>query len=202
MAIETFDDIKIKEVERMTSRRLTKEGDGIVEYDENGKANGTWYQFKDGKLVSLNTCKDGQSDGLQIIFDEHEKPQFVAYADHVAFKDYKSSVHYSKVGSETYPDFAAQAHQELDDLKRKDSLNGKEYTDEDSLMMLEDTPKEKEQTYYIESEESNVDDPLMMLEERPIEAEHTDLKRHLREQQEVPEKLSVEVIDALTERIR
>lgn len=200
MAIESFDDIEIKEVEDMTFRHLTKEGDGIVEYDENGKANGTWYQFKDGKLLSLNTCKDGQLDGLQIIFDEREKPQFVAYAEHVSFKDYKSKVHYSKVGSETYPDFAKQAHQELNNLEKRASLNEKAYREEDPLTSLEDLPREQD-----DSEGLSLDvikDVLMPLEEESTEVEHTDLKRYLRENQEKSEKLSVEVIEDLTERIR
>ena len=210
MAIEVFDDIEIKEVERKQGfRRLTKEKDGIVEYDENGKATGTWYQFKDGKLAALMTCENGQLNGLQILFDDEEKPQFVAHAENVPFNEYRTKVRYSKVGSEDYPDYAADAHAELDDFKKKDHFDEKRKTKEDFLEPLEDVSSKNEHTVDLkeylggcqnDSEKREAEeDFLEPLEDIPTKNDHAD---QLRIPQDQPEKLSVEVIDALKERIR
>ena len=209
MAIEVFDDIEVKEVERKQGfRRLTKEKDGIVEYDENGKTTGTWYQFKDEKLAALMTCENGQLNGLQILFDDEEKPQFVAHAENVPFKAYRSKVRYSKVGSEDYPDYAADAHAELNALKKMDHFDEK-LKEEDFLQSLEDVSSKEANTTDLkeylgrcqnDSEKREAEeDFLEPLEDIPTKNDHAD---QLRTAQDTHEMLSVEVIDALKERIR
>ena len=212
MAIEVFDDVEVKEVERKQGfRRLTKEKDGIVEYDETGKATGTWYQFKDGKLAALMTCKDGKLNGLQLLFDDEEKPQFVAHAENVPFKEYRSKVRYSKVGSEDYPDYAREAHAELNVLKKGEHFDEK-IKEEDVMYPLEDLSSKDECTTDLEeyltrfqndSERLEAEEDLLEPLDVPRDNEHiASLKEHLRTVQEEPEKLSVEIIDALHERIR
>ena len=97
-------------------REWNKEENMIAGYDEKGQPDGKWYLFEKGKLIQMYTFKAGKLEGPQIIFDENECPDFVAYANGVDMKDMESLDFQNASMKDRLTDYARQAHLEKQKL--------------------------------------------------------------------------------------
>ena len=97
-------------------REWNKEENMITGYNEKGQPDGRWYLFEEDKLIQMYTLKDGKLEGLQIIFDKNERPEFVAYADSVDIKDMENLDFHNASMKDRLMDYARLAHLEKQQL--------------------------------------------------------------------------------------
>lgn len=98
--------------------------EGIAEYDNNNQLHGYYCQFNDQqKLISILNFCHGDLTGVQILFDENEKPMYITDIQNKSNSTVCTPTFIQITDPDRYPDFATQVHHELNSLLNMEADN-------------------------------------------------------------------------------
>lgn len=130
--------------------------EGIAEYDNNNQLHGYYCQFNDQqKLISILNFCHGNLAGVQILFDENEKPMYITDIQNKSNSTVCTPTFIQITDPDRYPDFATQVHHELNSLLNMEADNLVDDPDQDHNWNLFSITKPI--SY---QKEINVDEPI------------------------------------------